>query len=196
MSTPPTSSVLDANNSSLSVQKTWQETASVNDVQYVVDGDPDENLVPAGAHLAPPAPRDLVPSPQPSYYSVSDLPPSSPLPSPQYLFYSPEISSNVTPVSARTPRSTQPLQPSHELVRKEAENRIRSPPSAFPLRMQTLAQPRSASRASDHPRAASRASETSRYATASEGEWDDEDDHSVVNHERPGSTYSTSPRAL
>lgn len=48
--------------------------------------------------------RDMNPSPHPSYYSVSDLPPTSPLPSPKYKYSSGEITS--TPPSRRSSVAT------------------------------------------------------------------------------------------
>ncbi|GLB40906.1 putative cation transport ATPase (P-type) (TC 3.A.3) family. Type IV subfamily protein [Lyophyllum shimeji] len=47
---------------------------------------------------------DINPSPQPSYYSASDLPPQSPLPSPKYKYPNGEITS--TPPSRRTSIAT------------------------------------------------------------------------------------------
>ncbi|KAH9476290.1 Putative phospholipid-transporting ATPase C24B11.12c [Psilocybe cubensis] len=47
---------------------------------------------------------DNTPSPQPSYYSASDLPPASPLPSPKYRYPNGEITS--TPPSRRTSLAT------------------------------------------------------------------------------------------
>ncbi|EJD08500.1 phospholipid-translocating P-type ATPase [Fomitiporia mediterranea MF3/22] len=188
-------------------EEDWQQGP-----QYVVAGDPDEaNYLAPGAHASPGAGSV---SPHPSYYSASDIPPPSPLPEPQYLCYNPEptmISRVTTPVSAHTPPPKNNLElPYQPPLRNEPtargggiETRVRSPPSAFPARMQSTSPfPRAPSQASEYssdPRAASRAaSEHSRYATASEG-WDDEDDASTINehtHGRPGSTYSTSPHAL
>lgn len=51
-----------------------------------------------------PGDRDMNPSPHPSYYSVSDLPPTSPLPSPKYKYSSGEITS--TPPSRRNSVAT------------------------------------------------------------------------------------------
>ena len=202
--TPPeTSGVSDSSRQ----DEDWkQETASA---QYVIAGDPgEEQRLSAGAHPSPGAPV----SPHPSYYSASDLPPPSPMPEPQYIYYSPgptATSTVVTPASARTPPSRNNLEVPYQAptrnefpAREDIEMRTRSPPSAFPASMQAGSSsfPRAASRASEtsgYPRVASRASEHSRYATASEGWNEDEDDMSTINdHERPGSIYSMSPRAL
>ncbi|KAF9465973.1 phospholipid-transporting ATPase 1 [Collybia nuda] len=58
------------------------------------------------SHLSPHSPneRNMGPSPHPSYYSVSELPPPSPLPSPKYKYPSGEITS--TPPSRRTSVAT------------------------------------------------------------------------------------------
>ena len=181
----------------------WQrDTVSV---QYIVEGDPnDANVLPAGAYPSPGAP----PSPQPSYYSASDIPSPSPMPEPQYVYYrpgpllAPGVSS---PASGNIPTPRSNLEVPNQspmrtdfAAREGAEMRSRAPPSAFPASLiPGSGNPRSASRASEnsgHPRAASRASDHSRYATASEGWNDEDDDDSTIN--RPGSTYSTSPRAL
>ena len=177
-------------------------------VSYVIEGDPDESsILRPGPHASPRIPV----SPSPSYYSASDIPPPSPLPEPQYLYYSPGPStapSIASPLSHVAPSSSprmnlevpnQPPTRNDVSTREGVEMRSRVPPSAFPTNLLSSqgAMTRAASRASDtsgHPRAASRASEHSRYATASEG-WSD-DDTSTINHDRPGSTYSTSPRAL
>lgn len=57
-------------------------------------------------HLSPTSPgdRNMNPSPHPSYYSVSELPPPSPMPSPKYKYPSGEITS--TPPSRRTSVAT------------------------------------------------------------------------------------------
>ncbi|KAL5521166.1 hypothetical protein ACEPAG_9088 [Sanghuangporus baumii] len=182
----------------------WQQ--DTGPVQYIIEGDPDgPNVLPAGAHPSPGAPA----SPHPSYYSASDIPPPSPMPEPQYIYYSsgstlaPGVSS---PMSGTTPSPRSNLEVPYRVpVRGEAatfetvEMRSRAPPSAFPASfVPGSGPPRAASRASEnsnYPRATSRASEHSRYATASEG-WNDEDDDDSSTINRPGSTYSTSPHAL
>ena len=62
---------------------------------------------PSGSHLSPhalDARSSAAASPQPSYYSSSDIPPPSPLPSPKYKYSSGEITS--TPPSRRTSVAT------------------------------------------------------------------------------------------
>lgn len=59
------------------------------------------------SHLSPIPPdtrQNLSTSPQPSFYSASDIPPSSPLPSPKYLYPNGEVTS--TPPSRRTSVAT------------------------------------------------------------------------------------------
>ncbi|KAH8107301.1 phospholipid-translocating P-type ATPase [Phellopilus nigrolimitatus] len=181
-------------------QPKWQEESEIStnlaDIQYVVDGEPDEaHTITPGAHTSPI--RSPV-SPHPSYYSASDIPIPSPLPEPHYLFYNQEsatASAATTSVTAEAPYAVNSLQPPRlEPPRTEAptldafEMGVRSPPSAFKMEP-----------TSPFPRAGSQASGVSYYATASE-RWDGEDDdHSTINLEhqdRRESVYSTSPRAL
>ncbi|RDB16619.1 Phospholipid-transporting ATPase DNF1 [Hypsizygus marmoreus] len=82
-------------------------------------------------HLSPhlsPRRTEMNPSPQPSYYSASDLPPQSPLPSPKYMYPGGETT-NVPPPSRRTsvatthtvrsqqPRPSSPTSPPPPLLR-------------------------------------------------------------------------------
>ncbi|KAG6829409.1 hypothetical protein H0H92_004611 [Tricholoma furcatifolium] len=60
-------------------------------------------------HLSPhPAGNriDMNPSPQPSFYSASDLPPQSPLPSPKYMYTTGEVTNTPPPPSRRTSIAT------------------------------------------------------------------------------------------
>lgn len=93
-------------------------------------------------HLSPPPPADGRPSPNPSYYSVSELPVPSPLPSPKYMLPSGELTS--TPPSRRSSSMRQTaLHPSvplysptptagrQPIANNSYEMRVRSPPSSY-----------------------------------------------------------------
>lgn len=193
----------------------WQEdiegqTPAPN-FQYVIDGDPDEfHAVPAGAHLSPNFNMNRhsynSDSHRLSYYSASDIPAPSPLPSPRSLFYNQEQatrSASNTPLAANMSRSSSALQsPYHDTIGlaptppEAVEMRaVRSPPSAFPERMMTNTSNTSGKRAGSRA-STMRGSEASHYATASEGEhWDaddDDDDATTINH----GNYSSAPHAL
>lgn len=103
---PPESSGTTAVGSTRHTEK-W--TDSSTGLQYVVDGDPnDEYAISPGAHhssspqrsptgLRPVGPgvHAFSPSPAPSYYSVSDIPAPSPLPEPRYSYYTYSEGQNV-----------------------------------------------------------------------------------------------------
>ena len=169
-------------------------------ISYVVEGEP-ESLHAAGASPANyPGSFPNRPSPDPSYYSVSDLPVPSPIPSPQYYRYSGEdgvISYPSAPSHSTPPRATL-APPSRTAGGQRSPNRspdsyemqVRSspappsppgprvpPPSAFPSNMNNDG------RVSPYQRAGSQASGVSYYATASEHWTDDDDDAETINND-------------
>ncbi|KAJ7581830.1 phospholipid-transporting ATPase 1 [Mycena floridula] len=90
-------------------------------------------------HLSPsPQNRDVAPSPNPSYYSVSELPVPSPLPSPKYMlptgepttFAPPSRRSSVATTIRTTivPPTPAPIPGRHPIDRQAYEMRVRSPP--------------------------------------------------------------------
>lgn len=187
----------------------WRDsTSSVRpDIRYIVDGEPEDGLATPVASRTPVSPR-------PSYYSVSDLPPPSPLPAPRYSYYNRDglIVDSGPPTATGTsapssPGPTQSLQPprvdiygggsspphtqAQQYQRQQQESyemQVRSlPPSSFPSRFQ---QP------SPNHRASSRASEVSQYATASE-QWTDAESIASDDDYRRLSTVSVNaPRAV
>lgn len=89
---------------------TYLDTPPMNDTIELPPREPrvqytQSMIKPSDSHVSPPT-TDLrfMPSPQPSYYSVSDIPPSSPLPSPKYQLPSGEITT--TPPSRRSSIAT------------------------------------------------------------------------------------------
>lgn len=137
----------------------WKwKTDSAMSLQYVVDGEPDptaHHTFPPGAHRSPPqSGRQLPmsPSPNPSYYSVSDIPAPSPPPEPQYVTldgsslsatwsHSQRNAMRESPDQTPTPTSTHFLQESYNAPHDPStdtnaiEMRVRSPPSSFPRAM-------------------------------------------------------------
>ncbi|KAJ7097515.1 hypothetical protein C8R44DRAFT_366257 [Mycena epipterygia] len=149
-------------------------------------------------------------SPHPSYYSVSELPPPSPQPSPKYRLPSGEITSTppsrrssvaTTRASMRTAgRSTQPMvMPSYDMppmspaspgtlspppTQQHFEMQaVRSPPSAYPP------PPSSVGHGGHSMRSASAASYAS-YATAPEGSFGHEDMDMDMGEEGQGEHYA------
>ena len=138
----------------------WKwKTDSAMSLQYVVDGEPDHTLHP-GAHRSPPqSGRQLPmsPSPDPSYYSASDIPAPSPLPEAQFVTLdggnrsatwshsqrnangrsreSPDQTPTPTPTSSHFLHAppNAPHDPSTDS--NAIEMRVRSPPSSFPRAM-------------------------------------------------------------
>lgn len=181
-------------------------------VSYIVEGDPDD--VRAGASPAyntANLPKSV--SPNPSYYSASDIPIPSPLPSPEYYTYPADQSLSPNSVEAQStprrsmlappapivPRTRSPDRPtdSYEMqVRPPQSSTLQAPPSSFPTYMSPEGRP-----VSPYQRAESQASGLSYYATASEHWTDDEDDDQTINdhtHQRTQreSSYSSSPHAI
>ena len=173
----------------------WREgsitSTAHSGMQYVIEGEPDESYtITAGAHRSP---THAPISPPPSYYSASEIPVPSPLPSPQYLHYgqgplTPNSHSRSPGFVSATepPRSANSLQPpGHDLSPNSYEMRVRSPPPSAGLHTN-----------SPYLRATSRASDISNYATASE-RWDEasDTDEQTISH-----AYSSSnplvPHAL
>ena len=97
-------------------QGSWQDPAMSGqpNVPYVVGGEHEDGMTtPTASRMALNSP-----SPHPSYYSVSDLPPPSPLPSPQYSYYARDgnLLSSGPPTATRSsappsPAYQQSLQP-------------------------------------------------------------------------------------
>ncbi|KLO12310.1 phospholipid-translocating P-type ATPase [Schizopora paradoxa] len=181
-------------------------------VSYIVEGDPDE--VVAGA--SPAYNRVSLPpsvSPNPSYYSASDIPIPSPIPSPEYYTYDQGLSPNsvnrlstprrstLAPPAPIIPRTRTPDRSpdSYEMQVRPTPSQtpaLQPPPSSFPSYMSPEGRP-----ISPYQRAESQASGMSYYATASEHWTDDEDDDQTINehnHNRTQreSSYSTSPHAI
>ncbi|KAF5370921.1 hypothetical protein D9615_009819 [Tricholomella constricta] len=134
-------------------------------------------------------------SPQPSYYSVSELPPQSPLPSPKYKYPSGEITS--TPPSRRTsiattrtygrspPHGQMPMSPASPPPPPRSPNTLQvpgaaPPPGAFEMQMRVRSPP------NDHEphyygHGVERSGSSTSYNTAADEFWTAEDDS--------GSTY-------
>ncbi|TDL16037.1 phospholipid-translocating P-type ATPase [Rickenella mellea] len=170
-------------------------TVRPRDSQYLVAPDPYDRTSPNTGMAIAGSPA----SPHPSYYSASDIPIPSPMPSPRYSYYPPSerVTSTaiLTPVTSERelPLSPQPVHalsvdpsPSPRAMEMNSyEMRVRSPPSAFP-----------SNHLRANSRAQSRASEASHYMTASEGDHGELEDEDDVNG-RPNSQYSyTGPMAI
>lgn len=110
----------------LAGRQTYLDTPPLSEAGDVYQPDPDQYVYakvnPSPSPMPPQFPhdRDMV-SPQPSYYSVSELPPPSPLPSPKYRYPDGEITS--TPPSRRTSISKSTV----------TQGTMRSPPNSPPL---------------------------------------------------------------
>jgi len=195
----------------------WRDDASsvaYEGVSYIVEGDPDEVQAGASPAYTTSNLRQSV-SPNPSYYSASDIPVPSPLPSPEYYTYPADQGLSPTSAEAQStprrsllappapvvPRSRSPDRPadSYEMqVRPPQASNPQVPPSSFPSYLTPDGRP-----VSPYQRAESQASGLSYYATASEHWTDDEDDDQTVNdhtHQRQRtqreSSYSSSPHAI
>ncbi|KAF8066587.1 phospholipid-transporting ATPase 1 [Lyophyllum atratum] len=172
--------------------------------QYVhvksrMDQEPHLSPQPAGSRF------DINPSPQPSYYSVSELPPQSPLPSPKYKYPSGEITS--TPPSRRTsvattrasgrgqPHVPMPRSPSSPPPPSRSPHNLQvpgsaPPPGAFEMQMRVQSPP------NDHESQLSyghghgyerSGSSTTSYNTAVDEFWTaDNDSGSTYDHGRAG----------
>ncbi|KAF8154452.1 phospholipid-transporting ATPase 1 [Crassisporium funariophilum] len=163
------------------------------------------------SHLSPPGAdhRLISVSPQPSYYSASDLPPASPLPSPRYRYPNGEISS--TPPSRRTsvatsratsirgapqapmptsPLPAQPRSPNSGLLLPVPQQYGKGPSisdhSAYEMRVRSPPNDEASSRSHGHgyERSASEASYAS-YATAADDFWPGEEEHVGSNSSHP-----------
>jgi phospholipid-translocating ATPase len=153
-------------------------------------------------HLSPVSPgdRNMNPSPHPSYYSVSELPPPSPMPSPKYKYPSGEITSTppsrrtsvattraslrgtpqaphapmpLSPVSLHAPSSPHTLQlPGHQ--RQSIVGGTSSNPGAFEMRVQSP--PNDHASNHSHGHAFERSASSASYTTAADDFYTAEDD--------------------
>ncbi|KAG6909762.1 hypothetical protein DXG01_015478 [Tephrocybe rancida] len=129
---------------------------------------------------------DMNPSPQPSYYSASELPPQSPLPSPKYKLSSGEITSIPPPPSRRTSVATtrasgqRPLSPTSPVPLPLSPNILQVPgaassPGAFEMQMRNTQTP-----PNDHEphygHGYERSGSSTSYNTAADDYWTGEDD--------------------
>ncbi|KAF8875785.1 phospholipid-transporting ATPase 1 [Infundibulicybe gibba] len=108
------------------------------------------------------------PSPHPSFYSASDLPPQSPMPEPQYRYPSGEMTT--TPPSRRASRRDSPPTPSDKRLNDPGiyEMRVRSPPN------------------DESQHHAERSASEASYRTATDDPWGDDRGRSGLSPYPPG----------
>ncbi|KAG5734631.1 putative phospholipid-transporting ATPase DNF1 [Termitomyces sp. T112] len=135
---------------------------------------------------------DMNPSPQPSYYSASGLPPQSPLPSPKYKLSTGEITSSPPPPSRRTSLATaraseQPSMFSTSQIRlPQSPNTLQVPsashsPGTFEMQMRnTRHPPNDYESQHGHGYGYERSGSSASYNTAADDYWTAEDE-SVVS---------------
>ncbi|KAG6819892.1 hypothetical protein H0H93_007670 [Arthromyces matolae] len=165
----------------------------IPNVQYAIhQSNPDQPT-----HLSPnPLSNrfEVNPSPQPSYYSASDLPPQSPLPSPRYKLSTGEITSTPSnwPTSLPTSEAPERRPVSPGIPYSRSPNTLHVPGTAssagsFEMQMRSRSPPGQAPPSLGYERSGSSAS----YNSAAEGYWTAEEASiNTHGHERENSRSS------